>query len=269
MIASILLSLAPSPAPVPLLAPALAPVPAAAAVALRDDYKKQIEDAGEDVEKLLELARAWKEDRKTKEAKAAFTRVVELDDANEEAHKGLRHHFHDGQWFKSYSELSRYRRAEVKKKEAEGYSRFGDEWVKTEDLSYLQVGWTKGDDGVWRNPRLVELAELEKKMVADGCQLRMEDSSWVHPDDFDKWREGLFQCGDKWVSQAEAETFHAEMDSWWTARAEKFEVLTTCKVDTLRWACWHADKTWDDLVRIYGMEPGFRPPLVVFKNIEQ
>ncbi|MFT7484905.1 MAG: hypothetical protein ACI9F9_000750, partial [Candidatus Paceibacteria bacterium] len=106
------------------------------------DAPQEIAAAGDDIEKVLELARTWKTDGKSKEAKLAFTRAVELDDANEEAHKGLRHHFYDSQWFTSYSAMSKYRREETKRKADEGFSRLGDDWVLTADLPFLRMGWT-------------------------------------------------------------------------------------------------------------------------------
>lgn len=250
------------------LPPAPAPVAASFSV-VQDDHTKLIADAGEDVEKILELARTWKKDGKAKESKAAFERVVEIDPKNEEARKGLRHKFYDGKWFKTYSELSKYRREETKRMEAKGFAKHGDEWVRIEDLPYLRTGLVKGEDGVWRSPREIAREAAEKKLLEEGCQLRAEDSSWIHPDDFDKWKEGLWKCGEDWVDVAKANEFHSQIGRWWHARGEHFEVLCTCDMDTLLWVRWHADKAFQDLVRIYGIQPDSRPPVVVFNSIDQ
>jgi tetratricopeptide (TPR) repeat protein len=271
MINTLILGLAalPTGTPPPVLPLLLSPTLEAALPVPEDDFEKELEAAGEDVGKLLELARAWKEAGKRKESKSAFERVLEVDAENEEAHKALRHHSYDGKWFKSYSALSKYRRAEAKKKAEEGLSRHGDEWVSTADLPYLRLGWIKGEDGKWRRPRDLARAANDEKMLEAGCQLRTEDSSWVDPADFDKWREGLWKCDDEWVTTEKANEYHSQIGQWWVSRGEHFQVLSTCNVDTLRWAQWHADQAYADLVRIYGVEPTTHPPIVVLSDMTE
>jgi hypothetical protein len=238
-------------------------------VAQAADHDAEIDAAGDDVEKILELGRSWKSARKSAAAKAAFLRVLELDPENEEAHKGLRHHFYAGQWFTSYSALSKYKRAESEEMKAKGLSRLGDEWVPTADLPFLKMGWAKDESGNWVDPFRLQIAEYEAAMAEEGRELRAEDSSWIHPDDFDKWSEGLWKCGDKWVSLSEANAFHSKLGQWWQARGERFELLTTCDMEVLLWARWHADQAYGDLSRVFGLQPSYRPMLVLMRNIEQ
>ena len=96
-----------------LSSPSPMPVPAPACVVL-DEVEERIAAAGEDVEKILALAASLKEEDNRDGMRAAYKRVLEIDDANKKAHKGLRHHFYDGKWFDSYAKLSKYRRAEAK-----------------------------------------------------------------------------------------------------------------------------------------------------------
>lgn len=266
MITSVLLTLLAAPSsPAPCLSVSLS------SVVFQDevDHTKEIEAAGTDVEKLLELARSWKKDRKSKEAKAAFARVLELDEENAEAHKGLRHQRYDNQWFKSYSAMAAYRREETKRMEEKGLAKFGDEWVPMSDVPYLKMGWAKDANGAWDDPYFIAKAEHATAMLAEKRELRAEDSSWVLPADFSKWQAGLWQVGEEWVSVEEANTYHAEIDNRWLTRGKHFEVATTCNMDTLLYARWYADLAYPDLVRIFGLEPKHAPQVVVFKNIEQ
>jgi hypothetical protein len=269
MISNILLSLLATPG-MTLPTPPSSPAPVAnTTISTALDTAADIAAAGEDVAKLLELADAWKKDGKNSEAKLAFARVLELDDSNEKAHKGLRHQFYDNQWFKSYSAMSKYRRAEAKRMASEGFSKLNDEWVKTDDLPYLRMGWAKDEAGNWADPSVLEQAKLEAKMIADGFKMRNEDSSWVHPDDFPKWEAGQWKCGDDWVSVEEANAYHSTRDQWWNYRSTNFTVLATCDYETTRWAAWYAEQTYKDLVKIFGLKPKGRPEVVVFPNIEQ
>ena len=233
------------------------------------DYEKEIAAAGDDVGKLLKLAEDWKEAKKSNESKAAYKRVLEIDAENEEAHKGLRHPQYDGKWFESYSAMSKYKREETQRMADQGMARLGDEWVPITDLPYLKMGWAKNEAGVWVDPYYIRIAEFEKKMQEEGRQLRPEDSTWIHPDDFDKWQEGLWKCGEEWLDTEAANAYHGEVGHWWDARGERFQLLTTCPMDTLLWARWHADQTFGDLVRIFGVQPQRPPVVVVFKDITQ
>lgn len=254
------------PAPVN---PLLSPVSVGTTVVEDGDAAKAIAAAGEDVAKLLELADAWKKEGKKAEAKLAWNRVIEIDENNETARKGLRHQFYDGKWFKSYSAMSKYRRAEAKRMAEQGFSRYNDEWVKTTDLPYLRMGWAKDAQGNWADPYNIAQAEHEAKMIAEGRQLRPEDSCWVHPDDFDKWSEGKWKIGEEWVSVEEANKHRAQTGQWWRARTDHFDTLTTCDYDVMMNARHVPEVAYPDLVRLYGKQPTRRPEVVVFRSMEQ
>lgn len=253
------------------LTPSTTSTPPAPAFRIQDevDADKLLKEAGEDLDKVLALADQWTKDGLRSEAKQAFTRALELDADNEIAHKGLRHQFYDGKWFKSYTEKSKYKREEAKLKAEQGFSRLGDEWVLTADIAYISMGWTKTDSGRWTDPHVEAEMQHDKEMAAAGCQLRKEDGSWVHPDDIEKWQQGLWKCGEEWVSIEEANAYHADMEHWWQARTDHFDVLTTCNMDTVLWAQWNAEQTYKDLVRLFGLQPKTRPDVVVFTNIEE
>ncbi len=235
----------------------------------RDDADDAIKAAGEDVEKLLELARTWRAGRKQVEAKRALERVLEIDPENEEAHKGLRHRHYDGKWFKSYAALAEYRRNEAKRKADAGLARHGDQWVPIADLPFVRMGWTKTPDGEWISPRRVADATLEEESLAEGRQLRHEDSCWVHPDDFDNWRQGLWLCGEEWLDLEKANEYHSKIGTWWRARTERFDVLSTVNLATLLEVRGQVDFAYGHLHRIYGLRPEWRPEVVVLNSLEQ
>ncbi|MFT7669475.1 MAG: hypothetical protein ACI8X5_002178 [Planctomycetota bacterium] len=265
MITSVLLTCLAAPsAPAP-----LAPTLPALIVVQDVDSEKEITAAGEDVAKLLELAKTWKADKKTAASKAAFKRVVELDPENEPAHKGLRHPRYDNKWFESYSAMSKYKREETKRMAEQGLSKYGDEWVPEVDVNFMKMGWAKSEAGGWVDPYYIRVAEHERAMLGEGRELRKEDSTWVSKDELGKWQEGLWKCGEEWVDTETANAYHSNVGTWWQAQGERFDLLATCSMDTLLWARWHADLCFPDLVRLYGLQPTTRPTVVVFKNIEQ
>ncbi len=250
-------------------------VPAGAATAPLADaaadpaLDAKITAAGKDVGKLLELAAACTAAGQDDDAKKVFAKVLEVDAANEVAHKGLRHQFYDGKWYGSFAELSKFKREEAAAMKAKGLARFKDGWVPEADVPFLTMGWTKDSSGGWENPAeaaaAVQVAEWQKA----GYVFRADDNSWVAPDDADLIAKLLWKCGDEWVETDVANAYHTEIGAWWQLVGEHFTVWTTCDWDGGNWARWYADKTWPDLVRLFGVEPASRPHFIVLNSISQ
>ena len=268
MLSTILCSLLP---PVALPPAVPAPVPLVQDEAGPSEVETKIAEAGEDVEKLVALAAAFKEADDNASSRKVFERVLEIDPNHEAAHKALRHHFYDGQWFTSYAALSKYRRAETKRmKEEFGLVRFNDEWVPEADVPYLRMGWVKQEDGTWISQKVLDRQKKEAEYLANNWQQRTEDSTWINPENFDLWRDGLYKApDDEWMTKEEANAYHSEIGQWWEYIGEHFVVRSTCDVDTTNWIKWYADKTYDDLVRIYGKEPTEKPIFGCFHSLAQ
>lgn len=239
------------------------------------DHAEQIRAAGEDIAKLTELAEAWvAAGGKREAARAAWARVVECDSDNETARKGLGHPRYADQWFESYSAYSLYRRDESARMAEQGLARLGDEWVPIADRPFLRMGWTKDGAGRFVSFAVLEQREREAQLVADGWQ--QQDLTWVHPDDFDKWSAGLWKCGEEWLDIEAADEFHANLQTPWQVLGNHFTTVSTCSrnrngapASPVEYIVWWADLTYDDLVRIFGVEPIGKPELVVVNSIPQ
>ena len=264
---------------VPVLAAPGACAPAPAAVLPQDeqqeekktiDHQARMTAAGDDVAQLWALVEELDELDMNAESREVCKRILELDASHEAAHKKLRHHFYDDQWFESYTALSKYRREEAKRMlDEHGLVRFRDEWVPQTDVVYLRMGWTKDENDQWVSPHVIERVKMEAKYVEEGRQQRPEDGAWILPEDFDKWREGLFLCGDQWVGLEEAQTYHGQIGQWWTWMGNYFVCLSTLDYEGTKWASWWADQTYQDLVRAVGLKPQTKPEFVVLNGIPQ
>jgi len=233
----------------------------------RADYEKRLAAAGRDVDALWALSEWCKENGLDDERKAVLGKIIEVDPEHERAHKALRHHHYDGKWFTSYAAMSKYRRELSKEMAAKGLGRFGDEWVPLADIPFLKMGWVKDDDGRWTSERKLEARVREAKYAAEGWQ--QQDLTWIPPDEFDKWRAGLLKCGDEWLSMEDANAYHSKLGRWWTIPGEHFIVYSTCDRETSDSAVWHADGTFKDLARIFGLQPDDKPRLAVVNSIAQ
>ncbi len=245
------------------------PSPVLAASAVDDTLDAKIAAAGKDVAKLLELAASFAGGPMQDSADKVYKRVLELDAANEVAHKALRHQFYDGKWFESFAELAKYKREEAARMKAKGLARFKEEWVPEADVPFLSMGWTKDAQGAWVDPIEAARAKQVEEWKAAGYQFRADDNSWIAPADAEKWAALLWKCGDEWVDMAKANEFHAKIEQAWELVGEHFEVWATIDWDGANLARWHADKTHAELVRLFGTEPAKKPHFVVLNSLQQ
>jgi hypothetical protein len=264
MIAILLLLALPAPASTVLLAPLQQAAPAEDPA-----FEAKLTAAGKDVAKLLELANACTTANQAASARKAFAKVLELDPANEAAHKGLNHQLYEGKWFESFAELSKFKRDEDAAMKAKGLARFKDQFVPVADVGFLKMGWVKGKDGHWQSLLDVARAKLAEEKQAAGCEFRVDDSSWVAPDEQDYWAKTLWKCGDEWVEMKVANAYHSEMNKWWQLTGEHFVVDSTCDWEYANRARWYADKAYPDLVRLFGLEPAGKPEFVVLNSLAQ
>lgn len=242
----------------------LAPQEDAAKVA---EWDQKLKDAGQDVTKLFALAEWCKENKLRNQERDTYKRVLEIDANNEQAHKALRHHFYDGQWFETYAALSVYKRDEAKRMEEKGLTKVGEEWVAIADAPFLRMGWVKCDDGKYRSQASIDRTAKEKELTAAGWQ--QQYSEWVAPEDFAKWEQGLFKCGEEWLEKEKANEYHSQVGRWWIMPGDSIVVRTTCDHDTATWVRFHADQVVPQLVRLFGKQPDTKPNVTVLSSLTQ
>ncbi len=263
MIATLLLCFVPAPAPLP----TLPTVPIQEAGDAEVDQK--ITEAGTDVAKLLELATSFSTAGKDDASKKVYKKIIELDPNHEAAHKALRHHNYNGKWFESYAELSKFRREETAKMKEQGLARYKDQWVPEADLPYLNMGWTKSEDGKWLNPVELARAKEEQEFKTKGHEFRADDSTWIAPEDKSKWAPDSWKCGDQWLNMEQANAYHSQPAQMWRIEGDHFTVLTTCDWEGGSWARKYADQLYPDLVRLFGLQPAQKPHFVVVNSLTQ
>jgi hypothetical protein len=247
-----------------------------APVRLDEEFDKRFADAGSDVEKLWQLHLWCKETSRSAESRTVLKKVIELSPDHEEARKALGHHRYDNQWFETYTALAKYKRDQEAKLKADGKAIYKEQIVPLADVPYLRMGWTQDADKTWRSPHEIEQRTQEAKFVADGWQMRPDEESWVAPEDFDKWKAGLWKCGDKWLPIEEANQYHAQLFQWWRVKGPHFTLNTTCdrnpadaRQSTLDWSLWWIETTFADLKRLYGIQPAKNPELLLLRSKQQ
>ena len=224
---------------------------------------------GKDVPKLLELAASYVGGPMQASSEKVYRKVIEIDPKNEVAHKALRHQFYDGKWFESFAELAKFKREETAKMKAKGLVRYKDQWVPEADAPFMKMAWTKDPKGIWVNPSEVAQAKQVEEWTTAGYQFRADDNSWIAPADFDKWKELQWKCAEAWLDMTAANEFHSKLEQSWDLMGEHFQVLATTDWEGANIARWHADKTYGDLVRLFGTAPAKPPHFFVLNSLQQ
>jgi len=268
MIAALFVSFLSSPFDSIVIAPVVRATNESCVVVVDDTLDTKIAAAGKDVVKLLELATACASSGQEDSARKVYKKVLELDPNNEAAHKGLRHQPYGGKWFDSFAELNKYKREEAARMKQKGLVRFKDEWVSESDFAFLSMGWIKNDKAEWKHPVDLAREKQAEEWRAAGYQFRADDNSWIAPGDVEKWKALTWKCGDEWVDMAKANAYHATIEHAWELMGEHFQVATTCDWEVGKWSRWHADKSYPELVRVFGVEPKTKPEFLVLDSID-
>jgi hypothetical protein len=253
----------------PVVAVAQPLAPAALAQDPNPEYDAKLAEAGSDPAKLWALHEWCLAQERRDLSKATLLKLIEVEPDHEEARKQLGHRAYDGKWFESYSALSKYRRDEEKRMlEEQGLVRFNNGWAKPEDIAFLRMGWTKDESsGRWLDPHQVAAAEVAARRTANGWKL--QDRTWVSPDEFELMEKGQWKCGEQWLDLAKANEFHSQIYQWWEWPGERFVAMGTIPRESLEWARWWADQVYPELVRAVGVEPAHKPEFLVLKDIAQ
>ena len=290
MIITLALLLAPSPLPA-------TTVPSVSFVRVDEELDTKIAAAGEDVEALWAI-RVWLiEQDRTGDSRAVLERILEIDENHEDAHSALSHHNYDGQWFTSYAALSSYRREEAKRMKEKGLVRFGDGWAPEADVPYLRMGWEQLDDGSWMSG--IEIARIAHDAEMEAKGWSKQDTTWISPEEVKQaagfvkcdaepesdaelecaarpecdggtgCSAGFWKCGEEWLSAEDANAYHAKTGQWWHYPSEHYIALSTLDRLGTTWVGYWADHTYDDLVRILGLEPEQPPQFITFGSIDQ
>jgi hypothetical protein len=226
----------------------------------KENPAPSIKAAGDDVARLLQLAKDWTDKKHADGARAAWKRVVELDPANADARAGLGHQLYAGKWFESHTALFDFKRAEDTEKAKAGLARVADGWVPIADAPFVRLGWQKNDQGQWEHPLARLRRQKDQEMLAKGCQ--QQDLEWVAPAEFERWQQGLWKCGEQWLDTAAADAFHADDKQPWYVASEHFVITATVERERVEWCKWYADRTFPELVRLFGVAPGSRPSAI-------
>lgn len=248
----------------PVLQPRLAAeaLEAPAAQQKDDEYTKRKKEAGKDVSKLWKLYEWCKEQKKDKEAKSALKEIVKIDPLHKEANIALGNLFFDGKWFESQAKIEEYKKQkEIDEKHAQGLTEYKGEWVPKEDVQFLEKGLVKDEFGNW-------VSGEEAKKLKEGYV--KQDLTWIPPAEKENIGKGLWKCGDKWLSLADADKYHAELYQEWRIPFDRFIVWTTNDRDLLTQKMKvQLDGAMDELERIYGAKPKVAIPVCILRNLEQ
>ncbi len=225
------------------------------------EYERRVAEAEGDATKLWKVYE-WCEARgMEKEGRSVLRKILKLNDGDRRAHELLGEVEYDGKWFPSEKKVEEYK----KQKLADDAKRSGKviykgELVEPGDLPFLERGMKKTEGGEWVS------AEDFKRMTEGWVK---QDFTWVSPDEIPNIEKGLWKCGDKWLSLADADTYHSELGKWWKVPSDYFVIYSTCSRQTIEAVIDECKRAYREFNRVCGKTPTNRVPLLVLNSQEQ
>ncbi len=231
------------------------------AVDPKAEYEKRKKEAAGDVDKLWALYDWCGAYGMKAESRSALRAIIKLEEGNRKARELLGHIEYDGKWFDSQKKVDDFKQKQLEAEaKASGKVIHKGELVDPADLPFLQKGLIRDASGKW-----VDL-ESQKKLAEGWVR---QDLTWIPPAEKENIGKGLWKCGDKWLSIAEADSYHSEVGSWWVIASERFVIYSTCPRKVTEQALDQCEVAYRDLMRIYGTVPSLAVPVVLLNSTDQ
>jgi len=243
--------------PAPCIAPRPAPTPVQADAA----YEERRTSAGENPEKLWELAIWCESTERDKEARSVLRKLLKLEPRHRRAHEKLGHIEYEGEWFSTRKKLAVHIAGEEQRQaKADGLVRYKGAWVSPGDIPFLKRGLVRDDLGFW-------LTKEEYSWSSRGYV--RQDLRWIPSEEIPQIEAGLWKCGDDWLDLEAANRFHSDVDHMWRIPGEHLVARTTCDRGVALRAIREMEAACGDLARIYGQSPSSPIEITVLRDAEQ
>jgi hypothetical protein len=153
------------------------------------------------------------------------------------------------------------KKASPEEMRAQGFVPYRGDWVKKEDLPFLQKGLVKYEDQ-WVTK--TDMEKMKKGLVKHA-------GTWISKEDLANIEKGLFKVKGEWVDKAAANKFHGEWDDAWEIESDHFVLRTDMDYDFAAKMSQAAEKLFANMTTFLGFEPELRDPLPVyiFKDLDE
>ncbi|MCC7011714.1 MAG: hypothetical protein IT454_04050 [Planctomycetes bacterium] len=244
---------------------AAAPVPLTASITSQDDkkaeFEKKLAEAEGNVQKLWKVYDWCDAHGLEKDGRTVLRKILKVDDSDKKAHELLGEIEFEGKWFPNQKKVDEYKQKKLEDEaKKSGKVVYNGEIVDPADVEKLKKGLRKLEDGRWVD------AEEHKRLTEGWVR---QDAEWVSPADAPNIDKGLWKCGDKWLPIAEADAFHASIESCWRIPNEHFFLYTTCKREVAISAQQECDRALAQFARVVGKAPTAVVPVLVLKNADE
>lgn len=226
------------------------------------EFEKRRKDAGNDVDKLWDVYKWCKEQKKDDKGRSVLRQILKLEPNHEDANLALGNIKYEGKWFPSQKKVDEYKKEqEAKQAKSDGLVDYKGKRVPPADVPFLEKGLVKDDAGNWVDGE-------EYKRQKEGWV--RQDLEWIQPQEKENIDKGLWKCGDKWLSLEEANKFHSELLQWWRIPTENYHLYTTCDravaLDKIKKTL---DTAWEDMVKLCGVKPSKPIVVIVLRDDRQ
>jgi hypothetical protein len=237
------------------------PAPLAPAQDRKAEYEAKRAEAEGSVEKLWKLYDWCEAYSLESQGRSVLRAILKLDQNDRKAHELLGELEYDGKWFPNQKKLDEYKKKKLDEEAKKtGKVVFQGELVDPGDLPYLEKGMKRLEDGRW-------VSAQEHQRITEGC-IR-QDLEWVPPSEAANLEKGLWKCGDKWLTEAEANAYHAELGRWWKVPSDHFVVYSTCDRAVVAKIVDECERAYREFNRVLGKSPADKVAVLVLRSADQ
>ncbi len=243
-------------------------LPAAAIAQSKAELKKELqarEATALDAEALMQLADWAKTKELLSDQKRLLNKVLKLQPEHEGAMKALGYVLFEGKWTEESKAQQLQQRKEEELLRQKGMEKVDSVWVDKAEVADAQKGIYHHEGEV--------VAREDKIAFVAGKVRHPTTGELIAADDLEKANAALFPAeGGKWVTAAEADSYHADIRHPWAWRTFYGTVLTTLPIEKIDEIKGVVDGSVDTLKPLFGgrmPHPAQRPVIVVCATTDE
>ncbi len=232
-----------------------APAIAQSTSQLKRDLKQQEVIAEKDTAQLVELAKWAKEKGLINDYRRLLNKVIKLDPDNAEAYQLQGYVRYEGKWMRKSKVAVLKRKAVAAEMKAKGFVYVDGVWVTKDEVADAEKGIFHHEDEL--------CSKADKVAFGEGKVRHPISGEMVGKDDLDKAEDGLFPvAGGRWVSETEADKYHASQQHPWVFRSAYATIVSALPLARVKEAAATVDESIESVLPLFGQThpaPAGRP----------
>ncbi|MCA9002203.1 MAG: hypothetical protein KDB61_09780, partial [Planctomycetes bacterium] len=226
------------------------------------DFLEQVQACGQSVADLWALHLRYESEGNLPASWGVLQNIVRIEPKHGSARRILGHVQHGDRWFRSQASLDHYLWTQDEATaQAKGHVLHKGVWMHPDERAIANKVCTKDPEtNQW-------LTKDQEERLAQGWV--RQDLNWIEPEQAVKVDAGLWRVDGEWVSLAEANRRHAQIDHMWVIPGAEIWVHTSADRGVALTALQHMTRALWDMRRVLGVEPVLPLQVAILRDQDQ